>query len=71
MKAVGKDGDTVTAELTITGKPGTAATEPTEPRMPSAEEDKVPRRRMSNEIIGLFAAAVVSAGIGLTLVRWK
>ena len=71
VKAVGKDGDTVTAELTITGKPGTAATEPTEPRMPSAEEDKVPRRRMSNEIIGLFAAAVVSAGIGLTLVRWK
>lgn len=71
VRAVGEDGDTVTAELTVTGNPQTAATQPGEQLMPSAEEDKVPRRRESTESLGLLAAAVVSAGLGLTLVRWK
>lgn len=71
VKAVGKDGDTVTTELTITPNPGAAAKEPAEKLMPSAEEDRVPRRRTPSEIIGWFAAAVVSAGVGLLLVRWK
>ena len=70
VKAVGEDGDTVTAELTITAKSTTSA-ESTEQPMPSAEEDKTPRRRVPNENVGLFVAAVVSALVGLTLVRWK
>lgn len=70
VKAVGEDGDTVTAELTVTTKSTTNA-EPTEQPMPSAEEDRVPRRRVPNENIGLFVAAAVSALVGLTLVRWK
>jgi len=70
VKAVGADGDTVTAELTITAK-AAASAEPTEQQMPSAEEDKVPRRRDTNENIGLFVVAALSAVVGLILVRWK
>lgn len=70
VKAAGADGDTVTAELTITAR-STTSTAPTEQQMPSAEEDKTPRRRVPAENIGLFLAAAVSAFVGLTLVRWK
>ncbi|MBI5300615.1 MAG: hypothetical protein HY868_00645 [Chloroflexi bacterium] len=69
VKAAGEDGDTVTTELTITANKSASVTEPTEPSMPSAEEDRVPRRRVSTEIIGLFAFALVSAGAGFLLVR--
>ncbi len=71
VRAVGEDGDAVTAELTITGKPATAVTEPAKQPMPSAEEDNVPRRRIPSESIGLFVIAAVSAGLGVTLVWWK
>lgn len=69
IKAAAEDGDTVTTELTITASKSATVTEPTEQPMPSAEEDKVPRRRVSTEIIALFALALVSAGAGFLLVR--
>lgn len=69
IKAAGEDGDTVTTELTITASKGASVTESTEPQMPSAEEDRVPRRRDSTETIGLFALALVSASAGFLLAR--
>ena len=64
VKAAGEDGHTVSAELTVTA-PASGDV------MPSAAPHELPRSRTPVEVIGLFAAAAVSAGVGLTLVRWK
>ena len=64
VKAAGADGHTVVAELTVTA-PASGDV------MPSAAPHELPRSRTPLKVIGLFAAAVVSAGVGLTLVRWK
>jgi len=109
VKALSKDGDGATAELTITAALRTATparsaspvatntpaptlrvgqtaaptltaapTEttvptvaPTEEPMPSAEAHQLPRSRTPIEAIGLFATVVLSAGVGLLLVRSK
>lgn len=77
VKAIGEDGDTVTTELTIT-RPGPASDAPAETspytnqnQMPSAAEHGLPRGRTPLDVIGLFALVMVSAGLGIVLVRWK
>jgi len=91
VKAVGKDGDTVTAELTVTGPLKTPtpvagqapaplptpqagvqpAPQPTEGPMPSAAAHEILRSHTPLDVAGLLAAIVVSAGVGLLLIRSK
>lgn len=77
VKAAGKDGDVVTAEITIT-RPGPASNAPAESspyvtndQMPSSAEHDLPRGRTPLEIVGLFSLVILGAGVGVMLVRWK
>lgn len=73
LKAVGEDGDTVTTELTITPTKAAAEAEPTPAVevMPSAAEHELARSRTPIEVIGLGALVIVSAALGLVLLRGK
>ncbi len=73
IKATGEDGDVVTTELTITPTKAAAEAEPTPAVevMPSAAEHELARSRTPIEVIGLGALVVLSAAVGLFLVRGK
>ncbi|HZQ10432.1 MAG TPA: hypothetical protein VFD70_27885 [Anaerolineae bacterium] len=72
VKALSGDGDAATADLTVTATanvmptpaPGTMAE-------PSAAPHEIPRSRTPLEIIGLIAVALLSAGVGVVLLRLK
>lgn len=71
VKAVGEDGDVVTTELTVTPSKAAAEAEPTPATevMPSAAEHELARSRTPFEVLALGALVIVSAAVGLFLVR--
>lgn len=73
IKAVGEDGDVVTTELTITPSKAAAEAQPTPAAavMPSAAEHELARSRTTFEVLGLGALVIVSAALGLVLLRGK
>ncbi len=72
VKALSADGDATTADLTVTAAAsGTPTPAPGEAAEPSAAPHELPRSRTPLEVVGLFATVVLSAGIGLLLVRLK
>ncbi len=72
VKALSADSDATTADLTVTAAAsGTPTPAPGEATEPSPAPHELPRSRTSLEVVGLFATVVLSAGIGLLLVRLK
>lgn len=72
IKALSADGNAATADLTITAAANAAPTPAAgEAPEPSAVPHEIPRSRTPLEVAGLFGLAIVSAGLGLLLVRVK
>ncbi|MBI3915099.1 MAG: hypothetical protein HY327_13050 [Chloroflexi bacterium] len=72
VRAVGKDGDTTTAELTVTAPLKAAVTsQPTAEPTPSAAPMKIAINRPPIEMYGALGIVILSVVAGLALVRWN
>ncbi len=69
VQALAEDGDVISAELTVSA--GTGATAPTESAQPTAALMQLNRSKSAGQIAVMVVAAVVSAGLGLLLLRPK
>ena len=70
VKALSGDGDVATADLTVIA-PASGTASPLSGAMPSAAPHILPHPRTPLETTSVFAVAVVSAALGLVLVRRK
>lgn len=72
VKAVSEDGDATTADLTVTSAASETGTPSAEQSAePSASPHEIPRSRTPFEVAGLVAVVVLSAGVGLFLLRMR
>jgi len=69
VQATSAEGEILTAELTV--EAGAVAAESAAPAEPSAEPMQLDRRRSGGELAAIIAGLLVSAGLGLALVRVK
>lgn len=69
VRAVSEEGEVLTAELTV--EAGTAMAEPAAPAEPSTEPMQLDRRRSTGELTVIIAGLLLSAGLGLVLIREK
>lgn len=67
VKATSAEGEVLTAELTV--EAGPASAERAAPAEPSAELMPLDRRRSGGELVTVVVGLLVSAGLGLALVR--
>jgi hypothetical protein len=66
----GPEGKSASAELSVTASKAPSQTREPEP-MPSAAEHALPRQKSPGELGAIAALVVVSAGVGLLLVRMR
>ena len=67
VRAVSAEGEVLTAELTV--EADTAVTEPATPVEPSAEPMQLDRHRSGGEFAVIITGLLLSAGLGLVLIR--
>lgn len=67
MRATTAGGEVITAELTVRAE--TSATEQAPPAKPSAEFMQLDRRKSTSELVVIIAGLLLSAGLGLVLLR--
>lgn len=66
VRAATEEGEAVTADLTVTNEAGKALVEVMEA---SAEPMQIDRSKPSGQVVGIVLVALVSAGLGIWLVR--
>ena len=72
VKALGEDGDAATADLTVTAAVNVTPTPVAGMSAePSAAPHEIPRGRTPFEVISVIVVALLSAGVGIVLVRFK
>lgn len=69
VKATSAEGEVLTAELTV--QAGAATAEPTTPAKPSAAPMQLDRSKSTGQLAVIIAGLLLSAGLGLALVRMQ
>lgn len=71
VSAAAEDGDTTSADLTVTAPSDTASNEPAMAQEPTGELHQIDRTKPIGQVIGIVVAAALTAAAGFVLIRHR